>query len=238
MSNNTREVFKNNLKKYRLAGKQNGLQYCKSAKTFAECINVNYNTYIDYERKGNSPPLDILLKISQALCVSIDDLLSYDISVFKFLNVFLNDLNIKFCIELKDYDSYYILSAPIDTLPILKYNVDYATLKDAISEFQELNITTKDIRLKSLIFYKFITEYNELRYEDLHNIAIDRNRILPFVKSWCEDLEKLDAIKQSGDFNAYFSFLRKMFKQQKEVNKDDIATWYYGFKDFRGGNTE
>ena len=77
MRDNIRERFKSNLKKYRLAGKQSGLKYCKSAKTFAEYIKVNYNTYIDYERKGNSPPIEILIRIATALCISIDKLLDY-----------------------------------------------------------------------------------------------------------------------------------------------------------------
>ncbi len=228
-----RERFKTNLKKYRLAGKQAGLPYCKSAKKFAEYINVNYNTYIDYERKGNSPPLDILAFIAQALNVSVDCLLGLpdipDISVLKFLN----DLGIKFKIELKNDDNYYILYAPIDTLQ--EISVDYETMKEAISEFQELDITTKDTALKSYIFYKFITEYNELLFDDLHNTALQRNKILPYVKAWCDDLEKLSAIKQTGDFKAYFSFLHNMFDKQKEVKRDDISTWYYGFKEFRGG---
>ncbi len=232
MNDNIRERFKSNLKKYRLAGKQSGLKYCKSAKTFAEYINVNYNTYIDYERKGNSPPLDILVLIAQALCVSVDMLLGYavpDISVLKFLN----DLGVKFSTELKDDSNYYILYAPIDTLQAI--SVDYATMKDVISEFQALNVTINDTALKSYIFYKFVIEFDELRYNDLHNTALHRNKILPYVKAWCDDLEKLDAIKQTGDFRAYFSFLHNMFDKQKKVKKDDISTWYYGFMDFRGG---
>lgn len=229
MRDNIRESFKFNLKKYRLAGKQSGLKYCKSAKAFAEYINVNYNTYIDYERKGNSPPLDILVMIAQALCVSVDSLLGYDISVLKFLN----DLGIKFNTEFKNDGNYYILYAPIDTLQTI--SVDYATLKDVISEFQALDVTTKDTALKNYIFYKFVIEFNELRFNDLHNTALHRNKILPYVKAWCDDLEKLEAIKQTGDLKAYFSFLHNMFDKQKNVKKDDISTWYDGFKDFRGG---
>ena len=232
MSNTTREVFKNNLKKYRLAGKQSGLKHCKSAKTFSEYINVNYNTYIDYERKGNSPPLNILITIAAALCVSIDELLEYKPPMLNIAK-FLSDLGVKFNVEKRDDDSFYILYAPIASLSSI--SVDCSILEEIIQEFQSLDVTVTNKELKGYIFYKFANEYDELRYNDLHETALHRNIVLPYVKAWCDDLKKLEAIRETGNFEAYFLFLEKMFDRQKKLKKNDMLTWYYGFKDFRGG---
>ena len=72
-------ILKENIKKYRLAGKQSGLKYCKSAKTFAEHIGLNPKTYTNYEQQSRKdvPDYDSLVIIAQALCVSIDKLLDY-----------------------------------------------------------------------------------------------------------------------------------------------------------------
>lgn len=202
MSNDTREVFKNNLKKYRLAGKQNGLQYCKSAKTFAEYINVNYNAYIDYERKGKFPPLDILIKIAYALCVSIDTLLEYappDTDTVRFLT----DLKFDFDTEIKDGEPYFILYTPawlkeIHVNPPTDIIISFEEMETAIEDFNSLNTVT-DIRLKSLNFFRFVSDYNELYYNELHNKALEADK-----------------------------FTQEILKERE--------SYYYGYKDFRGGN--
>lgn len=48
-----------------------------SAKELADCINVPYTTYLNYENKGSEPKYDVLCKIASALHVSIDELLGY-----------------------------------------------------------------------------------------------------------------------------------------------------------------
>ena len=63
--------FKDNLKFYR--EKQS-----ISAKELAECINVPYTTYLNYENKGSEPKYEVLCKIAAILHVSIDELLGYE----------------------------------------------------------------------------------------------------------------------------------------------------------------
>ncbi|MFV0618739.1 helix-turn-helix domain-containing protein [Megasphaera sp. WILCCON 0056] len=62
--------FKDNLKKYR---EKSGY----TAKAFAKTINIAYTTYLTYENQGREPKFDTLIKIADALHVSIDELLGY-----------------------------------------------------------------------------------------------------------------------------------------------------------------
>lgn len=47
------------------------------AKDFAAAIGVNYSTYIGYENQGREPKYETLLRIAEALNVSIDTLLGF-----------------------------------------------------------------------------------------------------------------------------------------------------------------
>ena len=49
----------------------------KSAKKFAELIDVSYTTYMSYESRGSWPSEDILIKISNTLGVTPNDLLGF-----------------------------------------------------------------------------------------------------------------------------------------------------------------
>ena len=49
----------------------------KQAKEFAAAIGVNYSTYIGYENQGKEPKYETLLRIAEALNVSIDTLLGF-----------------------------------------------------------------------------------------------------------------------------------------------------------------
>lgn len=64
--------FQDNLKKYR---EQAGF---KQAKEFAQFLDIPYTSYMAYENKGSFPNEKTLLKIANALHVSIDDLLGRD----------------------------------------------------------------------------------------------------------------------------------------------------------------
>lgn len=63
--------FQENLKKYR---EQAGF---KQAKEFAQFLDIPYTSYMAYENKGSFPNEKTLIKIADALHVSIDDLLGY-----------------------------------------------------------------------------------------------------------------------------------------------------------------
>ena len=71
-------VFQENLRKYR-----DGLGI--TAKDFAAKIGINYTTYANYENRGKEPKFDTLCKIADALHVSIDDLLGYQVDKWDYL---------------------------------------------------------------------------------------------------------------------------------------------------------
>lgn len=50
----------------------------KSAKKFAELIDVSYTTYMSYESRGSWPNEQTLCKISDILNVSVDELLGHE----------------------------------------------------------------------------------------------------------------------------------------------------------------
>lgn len=61
--------FQENLRHYR---EQAGY---KTAKEFADILNIPYNTYTAYENQKREPKIDMLIKIADLLQVSTDDLL-------------------------------------------------------------------------------------------------------------------------------------------------------------------
>lgn len=61
--------FSENLRKYR---EQAGF---KSAKEFADFINLPYSTYVNYENSDREPKYEVLIKMADTLGVSLDDLL-------------------------------------------------------------------------------------------------------------------------------------------------------------------
>lgn len=72
-------LFKDNLKKFR---EQAGY---KTAKDFANAIGISYDAYIGYETKGREPKYSLLIKIADALHVSIDDLIGREVYDYEIL---------------------------------------------------------------------------------------------------------------------------------------------------------
>lgn len=77
--------FRENLKYYR---KQAGY---KTAKEFADSLDVPYNTYTAYENQKREPKIEMLIKIADLLNVSLDELIRP--RVHKFDRYILNLLN-------------------------------------------------------------------------------------------------------------------------------------------------
>ena len=46
----------------------------KTAKEFADILNIPYNTYTAYENQKREPKLEMLIKIADLLNISLDDL--------------------------------------------------------------------------------------------------------------------------------------------------------------------
>ena len=76
MNQNYRKAISTNLKKYRKAGWNDGLLFCKSSALFAEKLGINKITYKNYETPSREevPDYDTLCRIANLLHVSLDTL--------------------------------------------------------------------------------------------------------------------------------------------------------------------
>ena len=74
----------------------------KTAKEFADILNIPYNTYTAYENQKREPKLEMLIKIADLLNISLDDLVGRTI---KTDNLFMINLinNAIFRIKRKKY---------------------------------------------------------------------------------------------------------------------------------------
>lgn len=118
-----------NIKKYRLLGKKDGIEYCRSSAAFAAHVGINPKTYKNYEISARAPSYDNLIKIASALGVSIDRLLGYDPPAENEIRFFLDDLGISFRTQVSDLGiKEYILSLPAkikdDVLTIERMHLD------------------------------------------------------------------------------------------------------------------
>ena len=157
----TEIIFKNNLKKYRLAGKQDGLKHCETAKSFAAYLDIDYEKYIHYEKDGSTPPLTILLKIAKALHISIDTLLDYDPPQETAVQ-FMAKMNINYSVEkfrcdhtstfqILEFDSisgYNFVSSP---KKFFLYEENFSDIKEkaqedvrTLNKFRKTTISNKD----------------------------------------------------------------------------------------------
>ena len=83
--------FQENLKYYReKAG-------YKTAKEFADVLDIPYNTYTAYENQKREPKLEMLIKIADLLNVSLDDLVGRkeqsNVSLIKIRNKVMQEVN-------------------------------------------------------------------------------------------------------------------------------------------------
>lgn len=243
----TRAILKKNIHNRRLALKRKGVEYCKSAEKFALYIGLNPKTYTNYEQQScvNVPDYGDLVRIAKALKTTINDILDSEI-LFDYIpekiDSFLCELQIK-------YDKKLINAVPCCILHVspelrcfsLPSNilVEYSDMETIITEFNNFKINVIDLTIKKYVLFKYIIEYDVKRFDDLNNSAIRRGNIETAVKTWINNIRRLETFKKSNDVTAYFSFLEKMFSEQKKLtgnmDKDDMSLWHYGFKEFRGG---
>ena len=76
MNEKCRDIVAANLKRYRQAGKKDGIEFCKSIAKFAEKLGISEDTYKKYEapRGKRVPNYDTLCRTSNLLAVSLDSL--------------------------------------------------------------------------------------------------------------------------------------------------------------------
>jgi len=177
-------ILKENIKKYRLAGKQSGLKYCKSAKTFAEHIGLNPKTYTNYEQQSRKdvPDYDSLVIIAQALCVSIDKLLDYvpseNLQEIETRN-FLQSLSIPYRIEFNNDKKIYILSYPDKSRQDI--SIEYIDLKEMIESYKSLNFAGKSLFIRQFIFLGMAKDIDDFSIDNLE-VAEHRLELIEFAK--------------------------------------------------------
>ena len=109
------EIVQKGIKKYRLLGKKDGVEYCKSSAAFAAHIGLNPKTYKNYESGVAVPDYDRLIKIATALGLpSIDMLLQYDPPDQEedSIRFFLDAIGIPFKVKVSDSRKEYMLDLP------------------------------------------------------------------------------------------------------------------------------
>ena len=203
---NTREILKENIKKYRNALKRSGIDYCKSADKFALFVGIETSTYKKYESASIDivPPYENLVKIAQALCVSINELFNY--SPPDKIESFLKDIGIHYK---KDVGDNYVLSYPFKSIHVMK--IDKKDLETIFSLWRFLNLKERTKFEKQFIFMDIVAEWNETVFDTttFENKANNLISQMEKLKEWREKSKKekdnwrnelLEAIKESYDY--------------------------------------
>ena len=109
-----RAILQGNIKKYRLLGRRDGIEYCRTAATFAAHIGLNVKTYKNYESGTAFPDYGNLVKIAAALGLpSMDLLFDYRRPVNDNIRFFLDSLGIVFRTNhADDSGKEYVLELP------------------------------------------------------------------------------------------------------------------------------
>ena len=207
----TRKILKENIKKYRNALKRDGIEYCKSADKFSLFIGIEPSTYKKYESTSTEvlPTYENLIKIAEALSVSIDKLFNYEPP--DKLECFLKDLDIRYE---KDIDSNYILTYPFKSVHVVK--IEYNDLEQIFKLWQFLKLKDRTKFDKQFIFMNMAAEVNN-------------PNVVPFDKA--ENL-----IKQMGKLKEWRNKSEKEKEVwRKKIREASRKSYEYGFKEFRGG---
>ena len=134
------KTLNRNIKKYRLLGKKDGIGYCQSAAAFAAHVGISPKAYINYESYGKTPSFDNLIKISDALGVSIDRLLDHKPPAEDGIRFFLDSLDLNFRTQYSEemHCKEYVLEIPEkiknDVSTMERMNFDIASAEFTIYE--------------------------------------------------------------------------------------------------------
>ena len=134
--------FQENLKYYR---EKSGY---KTAKDFADVLNIPYTSYVAYENKGREPKYEMLCKIADLLKVSTDDLLGRTTNIIgnkdnyfllKKLNTLLDIANEQHNTDIKiqKIDNEYIYLKNNKSTIKLEYAVNKNQLVSALKKIDE-----------------------------------------------------------------------------------------------------
>jgi len=160
--------FQENLKYYR---EKSGY---KTAKDFADVLNIPYTSYVAYENKGREPKYEMLCKIADLLEVSTDDLLGRTSNILgnnedEQLKITINKL-------LKQNNEKEL------------YKFDHLEIDKIQSNFFDYYIVLKEISKNNIIF-QFINDVSNQKYE----LTINK---IEFIKKINEIEKEISILKQ------------------------------------------
>lgn len=172
--------FQENLKYYR---EKSGY---KTAKDFADVLNIPYTSYVAYENKGREPKYEMLCKIADLLEVSIDDLLGRTSNILgnnedEQLKITINKL-------LKQNNEKEL------------YKFDHLEIDKIQSNFFDYYIVLKEISKNNIIF-QFINDVSNQKYE----LTINK---IEFIKKINEIEKEISILKQIKIDEFLFKLLR------------------------------
>lgn len=247
MEDKSKKVLQKNIKKYRLLGKLDGVEYCKSSAAFAEHIGLNRKTYKNYESGTSTPDYDNLLKIAAALGLpSIDKLLEYQPPAGKEIRFFLDDLGIPFRTKKVSggtgEQKKYILCLPekikndVRTVERMTFDVDAAEVK--IYESPALRrdyswFDVKEIPLFESDFAEIVSFYHE------HEAQLKTFSKYPFIRQLLflglakayNDMNIGDADTETAtEYGGIVSFLMDLETFFKDVQKAKAQSDWYSIR--------
>lgn len=172
-----KEFVKENIKKYRLALKKEGIEYCSTQESFAKKVGIPFTTYKKYEAQGQNvtPDYRNLVKIATALKVSIDSLFNYHKQPQP-IGIFLTDLNIDFKTKFdEDGQKQFLLTIPneIKNDFVLKKSIVFT--RDKNGKRTKKEITYKNDNISFPVWVKeFASSKEVILYEEELQDVLDR----------------------------------------------------------------
>ena len=234
-----KEFVKENIKKYRLALKKEGIEYCSTQESFAKEVGIPFTTYKKYEAQGQNvtPDYENLIKIAKALRVSIDSLFNYHKQP-KPIGIFLTDLNIDFKTKFnEDGEKQFLLAIPNEIRydAVLRKIIVFTRDKNG-KRLKNENMYNNDnisfpvwvkkfAGLREVILYEeelqdVLDKYNQYQVPHKSGIYIDFKPFIEQVIFFCIAVTYSMSVKES---NAFLDALKEEFNLNDEA-KERINT--------------
>lgn len=154
----------------------------KTAKEFADILNIPYNTYTAYENQKREPKLEMLIKIADLLNISLDDLVGRTpTNEDEQLKITINKL-------LKQNNEKEL------------YKFDHLEIDKIQNNFFDYYIVLKEISKNNIIF-QFINDVSNQKYE----LTINK---IEFIKKINEIEKEISILKQIKIDEFLFKLLR------------------------------
>ncbi len=221
--------FQENLKYYR---EKSGY---KTAKDFADVLNIPYTSYVAYENKGREPKYEMLCKIADLLEVSTDDLLGRTSNILgnnedeKLLNL-LDDillLDKKKYITIDSYTKEHIYFYIGTNFKYGKIEINKKRIIDCINKSKQISKEIEQINT----FNFLVDEILNTAFNDLENDINDNDKVIKEIEKEAkgtdkEELEKTNILNKIKKTNTQLQILQnivlKIQKHFKDVRQEII----------------